>query len=277
MLITSAPLSTAQRTASAIWWSESSSPVAEPDRDRQQRRLGRRPDHAGLAPGAAPAASEATIVPCSAPSEPTGVWPFGAPRPEKSVPPTTAPARSATPDVDPGVDDGDRDARALGGRPGLPDAVVVEPVLASTHQVGGRRAMRRRRHGEQRRSERRSRRDDRQPSTAPRLRRRTAHRSGRPGRALECEVADRVHPGPAASACAARACRHLTRSGMPPAEIPGDLGDRLDALAVGEVLLVRGAVRGRRARRRRSSAASSAMTPVASSVEMAAVAAGWDR
>ena len=45
-----------------------------------------------------PAASEATIVACSAPSDPTGFCPLPKPIPEKSAPPTTAPARSATPE-----------------------------------------------------------------------------------------------------------------------------------------------------------------------------------
>ena len=43
-----------------------------------------------------PAASEATIVPCSGPSVPTGFCPLSEPRPEKSVPPMTAPTSSGT-------------------------------------------------------------------------------------------------------------------------------------------------------------------------------------
>ena len=46
-----------------------------------------------------------------------------------------------------------------------------------------------------------------------------ARRAGSPPlpHALDRAVTDRVDPGPAASACPASACRHLTRSGIPPA------------------------------------------------------------
>ena len=49
-------------------------------------------------------------------------------------------------------------------------------------------------------------------------------------------------PGPAASACPTRTCRHLTRVGMPPGRDAGDLRHVPELLAPGEVVLVRAGV-----------------------------------
>ena len=49
-------------------------------------------------------------------------------------------------------------------------------------------------------------------------------------------------PGPAASECATRTCRHLTRSGIPPADTPAISGTTAERLPRGDVRLVRGAV-----------------------------------
>jgi hypothetical protein len=96
MLITSAPLSTAQRTASAIC---SSFVFSDPESCPKatdavsSSASGATPITPLPSPVPRPARSEATIVPCSL-SSPTGVWPSGEPMPEASVPPTTTPRSS---------------------------------------------------------------------------------------------------------------------------------------------------------------------------------------
>jgi hypothetical protein len=71
-------------TASAIWVSESTLPcvVESPSNPIEIDRMdaaGATPITPEFAPVPLPAASEATMVPCSDPSEPTGLCPFDEP------------------------------------------------------------------------------------------------------------------------------------------------------------------------------------------------------
>ncbi|KAF0256991.1 hypothetical protein DOU02_15740 [Clavibacter michiganensis subsp. michiganensis] len=96
--MTLAPLSTAQRTASAICESSSRAPgVGPPSATETLRTLaaGATPITPDPVPVPRPARSDATIVPCSL-EAPTGFVPSADPTPETSVPPATAPRRSAT-------------------------------------------------------------------------------------------------------------------------------------------------------------------------------------
>ena len=96
MLMTSAPRSTAKRTAAAICSSELTRPSPKPIEIASTDAAGAAPMTPEPAPVPRPTASEATIVPWSLPSEPTGCCPSGEPMPEKSAPPTTAPSSSGT-------------------------------------------------------------------------------------------------------------------------------------------------------------------------------------
>ena len=81
-------------TASAISWSEFSSDAPNPTDAEIRDAAGATPSTPALAPVPRPAASDATIVPCSSPSPPSGLPPV--PDPEKSAPAVTAPRNSAT-------------------------------------------------------------------------------------------------------------------------------------------------------------------------------------
>src|SRR5690606_30231112 len=71
MLMMSAPLSTDQRTAAAIWSSELVAPSPNPIDTERMDAAGAEPMTPESAPVPRPAASEATIVPWSEPVEPT--------------------------------------------------------------------------------------------------------------------------------------------------------------------------------------------------------------
>ena len=142
---------------------------------------------------------------------------------------------------DPRVDDRDAHARAARGLPRRADAVLVEPVLGRADGILGRllrgrmprpAAARRRVAGRGHRPRAPTRMPTRAtPSDAPTrrftprspvLRRRSARATTSTCASARSPMG--FTPGPAARAWAARACRHLTRVGMPPAEIPSISG-----------------------------------------------------
>ena len=108
-------------------------------------------------------------------------------------------------------------------------------------------------------------------------------RTGRPPRSRRAGPAPRrragSRPRPWASDWPASTCRHLTRSGMPPAETPAISGDvRRSPRARLEVALVRGAGTPRRARGREPSrSVISAISPEPSSVPISDAARGQVR
>ena len=84
-------------------------------------------------------------------------------------------------------------------------------------------------------------------------------------------------PGPAASAWPARACRHFTRVGIPPAEIPSISGTSPYTARSDRYASCAAAYAAATSASSSSSSENSRMTCVASSADIAAVAPGWVR
>ncbi len=224
-----APLSTAQRMPSATCSRRGTDETpAERDRHGEHSASGATPSIP--APPARPreAAREATQLPCSTSPAPVGVRAVRVPRPDSSVPPTTplnsglvpipvsmiairTPAPRVTPARRPRMPLASSqysaawgDVSAGGGEEGVG---VAWPRGAARSSRGRAARLPRATRGSHGLRSRRAR------------RRAHAQRSGsRPS--ARARHPPRIDSRPAASAWAARACRHLTRVGMPPAETP---------------------------------------------------------
>ena len=142
--MTSAPLSTAQRTRLGDLLVVRTSRPRCPGRRRPRPRgcsaSGATPitplPVAGAAPGEQRGDHRAV---CAVGRSPTGVCPSGCRGPRHPCRPRPTPRSSATLPFDARVDHRDRDALAARGVPGGREAVVVEPVLEVAHGVGVRR------------------------------------------------------------------------------------------------------------------------------------------
>jgi len=189
----------------------------ERDGQRQDHRAGRGADHAGVRPRAAAGGHRGDERPVLGVLAADRLPALRVADPGEVVAREDGALEIGDGGVDPGVDDRDDDALALRLRPGLPDAVLVEPVLGAPDRVRG---------GRERRAEREQQRGaaggggDGDAAAAQAH----SHPSGLQPHAASARSPIGFTPGPAASAWPMSACRHFTRSGIPPAEIPAISG-----------------------------------------------------
>ena len=225
--MTSAPLSTDQRMASAICSvNDRVADDPKPTDTDSSSASGATPIMPAPVPVPRPAAREATQLPWLAVDRADGRSTVGRADPRDIRAADDGALELDGSLADAGVDDRDAHAGAARRLPGLRDAVVVEPVLGRAHRIFTSGAS-----GTAVAAAAAATRviaaavTAATTATRPRVIRpipgcAQTQRSGDQDDSASARSPIGLTPGPAASACPASACRHFTRVGIPPAEMP---------------------------------------------------------